>query len=111
MSKHYSICNENKLTHLLNGLNTIARDHNFPFFATGIGAMFGLFFTSANSIDSFEDLKQCNSALFTQFFHFMLNHGVYFAPSSYEAGFISIAHSNREIQATLDLFAQFVRKK
>ena len=99
-----------KLNALINGLNSIANAHNFPFFARGIGGMFGLFFTDADTIDSFEDLKHCNSVLFTQFFHFMLNHGVYFAPSPYEAGFISIAHSDDDIQTTLDLFDQFVQK-
>ena len=99
---------ENKLNYLVNGLNSIANTHDFPFFAKGIGGMFGLFFTGADTIDSFDDLKQFNRVLFNQFFHFMLNNGVYFAPSPYEAGFISIAHNDREIQTTLDLFEQFI---
>jgi glutamate-1-semialdehyde 2,1-aminomutase len=63
--------------------------------------MFGIFFTEAKEIKSLEEVKCCNVSLFKQFFHGMLNEGVYLAPSAFEAGFVSSEHGDEEINKTL----------
>ena len=63
--------------------------------------MFGLFFTDAASVDDFEAVGQCNMDYFNRFFHAMLDQGVYLAPSAYEAGFVSSAHSEAIIDEAL----------
>ncbi len=66
-----------------------------------LGGMFGLFFTKENLPTSYQEVTQCNLEQFKLFFHGMLDQGVYFAPSAYEAGFISSAHGEKEITITL----------
>jgi glutamate-1-semialdehyde 2,1-aminomutase len=63
--------------------------------------MFGLYF-SAKPPTSYTEVMQCDKEAFNRFFHAMLDEGVYFAPSAYEAGFVSGAHTEAEIQFTLD---------
>mgnify|MGYP000492361550 FL=1 len=65
------------------------------------GGMFGLFFTDQSRISSFADVMACDSERFNRFFHAMLDQGVYLAPSAFEAGFVSAAHSDEDIQATI----------
>ena len=67
--------------------------------------MFGLFFTPQASVRSFADVMACDRSRFNKFFHAMLAAGVYLAPSAYEAGFVSAAHGNLEIDATIDAAA------
>jgi len=87
---------------LAEGLKTRADSAKVPFQVNYQTGMFGLFFTHQSAVTSFSDVMQCDSAIFAQFFNTMLNAGVYFAPSAYEAGFISLAHSDQDIQKTLD---------
>ena len=61
----------------------------------------GLFFTQDDHISRFAQVMQCDQELFKQFFHGMLNEGVYFAPSAFEAAFVSSAHSDEDIAATI----------
>jgi glutamate-1-semialdehyde 2,1-aminomutase len=63
--------------------------------------MFGLFFTDAKRIVNFAEAGRCDVAAFRAFFHHMLKRGVYLAPSAYEAGFVSSAHTDEHIQATV----------
>ena len=63
--------------------------------------MFGFFFTDADSITTYDDVKKCNIEQFKRFFHGMLQEGIYLAPSAYEAGFTSSAHTEIEITKTL----------
>jgi glutamate-1-semialdehyde 2,1-aminomutase len=63
--------------------------------------MFGLFFTGAPRVRSFEEVMACDVERFKRFFHGMLAEGIYLAPSAFEAGFMSAAHSNQDIEATL----------
>ena len=97
-----------KTKRLVDGLNRVAKRHKFPFAAKAIGSMFGLFFTQTQDILSFDDVKTCDLEQFNRFFHYMLDHGVYFAPSAFEAGFMSIAHSDEDIDKTVELFGAFV---
>jgi glutamate-1-semialdehyde 2,1-aminomutase len=63
--------------------------------------MFGLFFTGAARVESFRDVMACDAEVFKRFFHAMLAEGVYLAPSAYEAGFVSAAHTDADIDATI----------
>ena len=63
--------------------------------------MFGFFFTNERSVDSFAKVMACDVERFRRFFHRMLEQGVYFAPSAFEAGFVSAAHSAADIDATV----------
>ena len=72
-----------------------------PFSADALGGMFGIYFTERVPA-SFADVSRSDIATFNAFFHKMLDAGVHFAPSAYEAGFVSIAHDDAVIDATLD---------
>lgn len=87
-------------TQLLAGLTAAAARHNVPFTTTQVGSMFGLYF-SAGPINGYADVGRCNLPAFNSFFHAMLERGVYFAPSAYEAGFVSAAHGAAELAHTL----------
>ena len=63
--------------------------------------MFGLFFTEQAEVSTYEQATQCNVDAFKRFFHLMLDQGVYLAPSAYEAGFLSLAHSEDDLAATI----------
>ena len=66
-----------------------------------MGGMFGLFFSEESDIATFEQVSRCNIERFNAFFHGMLAEGIYFAPSAYEAGFMSLAHTDADINATI----------
>ena len=73
-----------------------------PFVTTQAGGMFGLYFSGADDIVTFDDVMSSDAGLFKRFFHLMLEGGVYLAPSAFEAGFTSIAHGDAELKLTLD---------
>jgi glutamate-1-semialdehyde 2,1-aminomutase len=64
--------------------------------------MFGLFFTEAEQVVNFAEAGNCNVDAFRAFYHMMLERGVYLAPSAFEAGFVSSAHSDGHIDSTID---------
>jgi glutamate-1-semialdehyde 2,1-aminomutase len=66
------------------------------------GGMFGVFFTSQSRVDNFAQATACDPEMFRRFFNAMLDQGVYLAPSAFEAGFMSSAHTAEDIQLTLD---------
>ena len=86
---------------LLEGLKEAANNHNIPFTTSQVGGMFGLFLTEADSVNTFAEVSQCNIERFNTFFHAMLDAGINLAPSSYEAGFVSAAHSIEDLEATV----------
>ncbi|HET6564054.1 MAG TPA: glutamate-1-semialdehyde 2,1-aminomutase, partial [Xanthomonadales bacterium] len=86
---------------LLAGLQREADYFGIPFRTTQVGAMFGLFFTGADEVVNFAQAGSCDTAAFKRFFHAMLEGGVYLAPSPFEAGFVSSAHSEEHIEATI----------
>lgn len=92
---------EPRMSALRLGLAELARKHGIPFLTQGVGAMLGLFFTEAESVTRFDEVAACDQAAFNRFFHVMLDNGVYFAPSAFEAAFISRAHDEQAIEATL----------
>lgn len=85
---------------LTDGLSTVAKKHGITFCAQSVGGMFGLYFRK-NPPQTFAEVMDCDREAFNRFFHAMLKVGIYFAPSAFEAGFVSIAHSDEEIEKTL----------
>lgn len=98
-----------KTTRLREGLQLAANEAGVAFTTTGVCAMFGLYFCEG-PINGYADAMRSNSAQFNQFFHGMLKRGVYFAPSAFEAAFLSSAHGdielNHTIEAASDVFAE-----
>ncbi|MDR3387475.1 MAG: glutamate-1-semialdehyde 2,1-aminomutase [Rudaea sp.] len=91
---------ERKTALLTDGLRAAAVEAGVPFSTNRVGAMFGLFFT-AEKVESYAQAVACDVAAFNRFFHAMLERGVYLAPSAFEAGFMSSAHSDQDIAETL----------
>lgn len=87
---------------LMTGLKQRADAAGIPLTTNQVGAMFGIFFTEEQHISRFAQVMQSNQARFKQFFHAMLEQGVYLAPSAFEAGFVSSAHSDADIAETLN---------
>jgi glutamate-1-semialdehyde 2,1-aminomutase (EC 5.4.3.8) len=92
---------DRRTAQLIAGLTDAAQRAGVPFFARHIGSMFGLFFTEAASVDDYATVTACDTGAFRTFFHAMLEHGVYLAPSAFEAGFVSAAHGDAELEQTL----------
>ncbi len=86
---------------LVTGLGEAARSAGVPLATNHVCGMFGLFFTDAPQVTSYAQATACNVERFKRFFHGMLDQGVYLAPSAFEAGFVSAAHTDREIDATI----------
>lgn len=94
---------QTKTTKLTNGIVVAARKYNIAMTSSAIGGMFGLFFTDADKVENFAASTACNSKLFNKFFCAMLRSGIYLAPSPYEAGFVSNAHSDADINKTINI--------
>jgi glutamate-1-semialdehyde 2,1-aminomutase len=94
---------------LTDGIVALAKEQGIGMTANRVGSMFGLFFTEADQVCRFSDVQQCNGERFNQFFHGMLNEGVYLAPSSFETGFMSLAHSDSDIESTLNAAAKVLK--
>ena len=90
-----------KTDSLINGLRELAQSAGIAFSTNHVGSMFGFFFTEEEKITNYQQVMACNGPRFNQFFHGMLDKGVYLAPASYEAGFMSAAHSDDDIDFTL----------
>ncbi|MGE5090218.1 MAG: glutamate-1-semialdehyde 2,1-aminomutase [Candidatus Levyibacteriota bacterium] len=86
---------------LTDGLAAAARRAGVPFCAQSVGGMFGIYFAAAVP-DSYDAVMACDKERFNRFFHAMLDAGIYLAPSAYEAGFVSAAHSDADIAQTVD---------
>jgi len=93
---------EAKTTRLVQGLLAGCNQAGVPAVANQVGAMFTVFFTELDAITCGSDVsKHCDLAFFGRFFHGMLDEGVYLAPSQYEAGFVSAAHTDEDIDHTI----------
>ena len=86
---------------LTRGIQQAANDSGVPMLTTCVGGMFGLFFTDAEKVINFAEAGQCDTEAFKAFFHLMLERGVNLAPSAFETGFVSSAHSEEHINATI----------
>ena len=90
-----------RTTTLLDGIAGAAADAGVPLQTTQVGGMFGLFFTAEERVVNFAESGACDVDAFKTFFHAMLDRGVYLAPSAFEAGFVSSAHTAEHIEATV----------
>ena len=86
---------------LCDGIQAEADKAGIPFTTNYAGTMFGLFFTEAEHVQNYQQVMACDTDRFKRFFHSMLKQGVYLAPASYEAGFMSSAHTDADIQNTI----------
>ena len=91
-----------KTEFLLKGLKERAHSVGIGFTTNQVGGMFGCFFSEENGVSSFNQVMNCDVDRFKKYFHLMIENGVYLAPSAFEAGFVSAAHGDHELQLTLD---------
>lgn len=91
-----------KVNFLVDGILEKAKAAGIAMTSNAIGGMFGLFFTEADNVTDFQQATQCDVERFKKFYHGMLNEGIYLAPSAYEAGFVSSAHTIEDLQKTID---------
>ncbi len=90
-----------KTEKLIGGLVEAGRKAGVAITENHVGGMFGLFFSDADKVTDFAGATACDQDRFKRFFHAMLDEGVYLAPSAFEAGFVSAAHSDEDLEATL----------
>lgn len=90
-----------KVDYLLDGIHQVADKHGIAIRSNRLGGMFGLFFTDNNIPQNFDDVSKTDNQAFAQFFHGMLDNGIYLAPSAFEAAFMSSAHSMQDLDATI----------
>ncbi len=93
---------EQKVRRLTDGLEAAAREAGVALTTNRVGGMFGFFFTGEEKIRNFAQVSACDVERFKRFFHGMLEQGVYLAPSAFEAGFVSAAHTEADIDATIE---------
>ena len=86
---------------LTDGIQQAAEDAGVPFLASCVGGMFGLLFTKQKQVVNFAEVGNCDTDAFKVFFHSMLRRGIYLAPSAFESGFISSAHTDDHVAATI----------
>ena len=91
---------------LIDGLVAAARAAGVPMTAASLGGMFGVFFSDLDRVTRYAQVTACDMARFKAFFHGMLDRGFYLAPSAYEAGFVSAAHTQADIDATIAAAAE-----
>ncbi len=91
---------------LAEGMKKLAHSHGIPFTVNYAGSMFGIFFTDVDKVINYQQAINCDTDRFNRFYHKMLDLGVYLAPASYEAGFVSTCHNEEVIEQTLDFANQ-----
>ena len=92
---------EDKVGALMQGLKDVAATNRIPFTTNRCGGMFGIFFSSEEQISLFAQVMACDQTRFKTFFHHMLRQGIYLAPSAFEAGFMSSAHTTQDLEKTI----------
>ena len=97
----YSILEE-KSARLGDGIKKCLTDLNFPGVINRVGSMFTLFFTEKDQVNSFADALSCNTSTYAKYFKMSLDSGIYLAPSQFEAGFMSAAHTTKKIDKTVE---------
>ncbi|RAJ94965.1 glutamate-1-semialdehyde 2,1-aminomutase [Aliidiomarina maris] len=97
---------EARVSQLMQGFQQAAAEAGVPLCVNYVGGMFGFFFTEAKEVTSFAQATECNMAQFKGFYHEMLQRGIYLAPSAFEAGFMSMVHSQADIEETIQAARQ-----
>ena len=100
---------ENKAKNLLSGMKKLFENHDIPFSTNQIGGMFGFFF-SEKLPSNLVDVKNTNDKQFKKFLNKCINNGIYFAPSKFEAGFISTKHTKTEISNTIKIVEKILKE-
>ena len=109
ISKRNYFKNLEKITRqLTDGINELSRKYNKKIYADSQGGMFGIYFTDKKVVN-YESISKSDIKKFIQFFKFMLKNKIYFAPSAFEAGFVSSAHTANNINYTLDIFEKWIK--
>ena len=109
ISKKNYFKNLEKITRqLTDGINELSRKYNKKIYADSQGGMFGIYLTDKKVVN-YESISKSDIKKFIQFFKFMLKNKIYFAPSAYEAGFVSSAHTANNINYTLDIFEKWIK--
>ena len=109
ISKKNYFKNLEKITRqLTDGINELSRKYNKKIYADSQGGMFGIYFTDKKVVN-YESISKSDIKKFIQFFKFMIKNKIYFAPSAYEAGFVSSAHTANNINYTLDIFEKWIK--
>ena len=98
-----------KTKKLMVGLRKAADAADITFTTNAIGGMFGLFFSEEKQISNFDQVMACNKERFNKFFHGLLDKGIYLAPSAFEAGFVSSAHTEQDIETTIQVAAEVLK--
>ncbi|GET29195.1 glutamate-1-semialdehyde 2,1-aminomutase [Prolixibacter sp. SD074] len=101
---------ERKAGMLEEGLKNNLRKLDFPAVVNRVGSMFTLFFTEEDKVASFADVMKCDTKVFSDYFKYSLESGIYMAPSQFEAGFVSAAHSDEDIQRTIEASYNALKK-
>jgi glutamate-1-semialdehyde 2,1-aminomutase len=94
---------------IASGLQSLAREAGVPFTTSACGGLFGFFF-HPGPVESYADAQKADTERFRVFFHAMLDQGIYLAPSAFEAGFVTTAHGDTEIDQTLEAARRAFRK-
>ena len=100
---------ENKASNLLKGMNELFKVNKIPFSTNQIGGMFGFFFSKKLPKD-LNDVIDTNDNYFKSFLNSAIQNGIYFAPSKFEAGFISTKHTNKEINNTIKIVRKILKE-
>lgn len=95
---------------LCQGIQAEADKAGIPFTTNYAGTMFGLFFTEEEKVQNYQQVMACDTDRFKRFFHSMLDQGIYLAPASYEAGFMSSAHTDEHIELTIEAAGKAMAK-
>lgn len=95
---------------LTEGLEAAAKQQGIPFTTNHVGSMWGCFFTTEKRVENYQQVMACDTGRFNRFFHGMLERGVYLAPASYEAGFMSAAHTDGDIEDTINAATEVFAK-
>ena len=101
---------EEKAAFLADGLQKNLDELSFPGVINRVGSMFTLFFTPETEVNNFSDVMKCDTELFAKYFKLGLENGIYTAPSQFEAGFVSIAHTKEDLQTTIDKSFEALKK-
>ncbi len=99
-----------KARQLVAGINKVSKKYNLNVTADSEGGMFGIYFTKSR-LKNMNDINLSSKNDFLDFFNYMLKHGVFFAPSMYEAGFISSKHSKKDIDYTIKIFEKWAKAR
>lgn len=112
IEKHPSLYQQlsDNTQYFVRGLKERAAARGIPLQINQVASLFGLFFTEETSITNFAAVQRCNQERFKQFFHAMLQKGIYLAPSAFEAGFLSLAHAQEELDITLQAADEVLSK-